>query len=139
MAFASAPHAFPRPVPLSSVTTMEHIQVEVSVDRNSIQLVPIEEQDKKYTLEFTFTAISDCSVTIFQFAQEILDEHRVTLRIDVDQTLYPAPQTFKIKAGEKQAFKQDGLQLDLNLWSDDLLATSDRSLYPLVIEIVRAT
>jgi len=135
MAFSSSPHSFPRPVPLSSVVNIEHIQVEVSVDRNSIQLVPIEGQDKKYNLEFTFTAIVDCRVTIYQFAQEILDEHRVTKRIDVDRVLYPAPHSFQIPAGEKQLFKQASLELELELWPEDLLVTADRSIFPLVIEI----
>jgi hypothetical protein len=116
---------------------MEHIQVEVSVDRNSIQLVPVEGQVKQYTLEFTFTAITDCVVTVYQFAQEIIDEHRVSLRFEVDTTMYPAPQSFPFSAGEKQVFHASSLQFDFNLWSEDLLMTSDRSLYPLVISIVR--
>jgi len=65
---------------LSSSTVSNHspLILDVYVERTSVTIEQDANNTNKYSLDFTFDAKCPCTVTVFFYAQEVLDAGQVT-------------------------------------------------------------
>lgn len=117
----------------SAEVLVETLQMDANIERGSFRLEKLPEGT--YSLEFVFSAASECCVTISMFATEIIDSFKVTQAFKVDTEKYPGPSTYKFSKGLLQPFPPRTAVLDLSNWSEQQLTFTESTLIPLVVEI----
>jgi hypothetical protein len=112
------------------------ITSDVHILGNSFNVIH-EAGSPTWTFEFTFNSNSECLISIYYFAYEVLSSNFITQYYQVDTNRYPPPESFKFPAGLDQVFPRNKIHLDLAKYSSNELSFADGRCYPVVIEIVK--
>jgi len=119
--------------PSSAEVSVETIQMNANIERGSFRLERLPEGT--YSLEFVFSALCDCSITVTVMGEELVDSNKVTTAFKVDTTKYPEPMTYRFSKGILQPFPPRTAVIDLALFSDQQLTYSDNTVIPLIVDI----
>lgn len=112
------------------------ITSDVHILGNSFRVIH-EADSPTWTIEFSFNSNSECLISIYYFAFEVLSSNFITQYYQVDTNRYPPPESFKFPAGLNQLFPRNKINLDLAKYSTNELCFADGRCYPVVIEIVK--
>jgi hypothetical protein len=126
--------SLPRSTAPSAELSVETVQMEANIERGTFKLERLPEGT--YSLEFVFSSMYDCMITVLMVAEEIVDSHKVTQSFRGSTQKYPEPLTYKFSRGMMQPFPPRTAVLDLSQWTEAQLTYSDSALVPLVVEIV---
>jgi hypothetical protein len=130
---SNEPNLTPRPDGTIEAAT---VQLETSIVKSSFSLQ--QESPGYYALDFTFNALKDCEIAIYQFAEEVLDDSHTTLYYRIDAQKYSGPQILRFAKGLNQSLPPQSVVFDLTSFEEATFGSS-LELIPLVIEIVRTT
>jgi hypothetical protein len=127
------PSHIPSPDGTIEATT---VQLETSIVKSSFSLHA--ESPGYYALDFTFNALKDCEIAIYQFAEEVLDDSNSTLYYHIDTEKHSGPQILRFAKGLNQSLPPQSVVFDLTSFEEATFGSSIE-LIPLVVEIVRTT
>ncbi|KAH6802630.1 RING/U-box superfamily protein [Perilla frutescens var. frutescens] len=135
----AAPHAnsvtgrYPMMPPQAIVEHQKAVTIrnDVNVKKETLRVVPDEEDSGKFLIVFSFDATVAGSITLIFFAKEGEDHHLTPMK----ESLYQ-PITVQFQQGLSQKFKQpSGTGIDLsNFQEGELSKGSDSGVYPLAIQ-----
>lgn len=110
------------------------VQINASVLKSSLELKAM--SSEMYSLEFSFSALEDCEILVYQFAEEVVDDHNSTLYYLVDTQNRPGPQVLRFAKGLQQTMPPRSVVLDLTNFDAEVYSSPTALLIPLVVEIV---
>ncbi|GAA0184650.1 ubiquitin-protein ligase [Lithospermum erythrorhizon] len=124
-------HVMPPPAPYVEHQKAVTIRNDVNLKKESLVIVPDEENDGKFLVSFTFDATVSGSISVIFFAKEGED----CSLTPVKETILP-PVTVQFQKGLAQKFKQpSGTGIDLSLFEDSqLVKAGDTGVYPLAVK-----
>ena len=126
----------PSPVVNSGIISSITITSDVHILGNSFNIYH-DSDSSTWSLDFRFNSNTECLISIYYFANEVLSSDLITQYYQVDTTKYPSPESFSFPSGINQLFPKNKISLDLSKYSTNELCFADGRCYPIVIEIVR--
>lgn len=131
-------------LPPNTVSNHSPLLLDVYVHRSSVAVEQDPDRHTLYSLDFTFDAKCPCTVTVYFFAQEVLDAGQVTQEYFLfsyycDQSRNLPPQSFTFEAGLAQKFPHKAVTIDIEGVTESMLLHKDRKTYVFIIEIVQFT
>ncbi|XP_031634588.1 probable E3 ubiquitin-protein ligase MGRN1 [Contarinia nasturtii] len=140
----SRPTAFPYPPPQANEPT-KTLKSLINIRKESVRFVKASDSTQKnsngstnepchsYNIEFVFDADAKCAIQIFYFCTEEVTATGLTY---VPRDPKMTSDVYHCKRGVNQTFLQTSHVFNPTLYSNDLSYSSDRDVYPIVIQCV---
>ncbi|CAG9323349.1 unnamed protein product [Blepharisma stoltei] len=104
-----------------------------SINKNSIKLIPKPNEPNTYSIEFEIVTTYESHMTIYFFAQEMVDIKGIPY-FYVDTSKYPPPQFYKIPVGNQNF--QNLCFINTAQYKIDELFFKNKQIYPIIVEIL---